>query len=601
MANDTDTDVEDASSDLGTDTGDQSSSPLAMPTMPATTGPATPPAQSAAPAGGALAGLGQLLSAGLGGQTQPVGAQVQQRHGGLLTGLAGVLLDGLASGMAPDAATAAQMPMIRRQQAMQMQQMQLQQQKMQEEMRLAPVREKLLLADTQMKLVQIDHAMQEMSEENQVGISDFQKKWAEKALSENRGEEVMEGTVEDVNKWMQDNVHNPDIMKMIPYPKQRDASGKVTKVALIKIHPEAMGDPIDTKLDLVGADGKPITIPVKIGAGSTSWQNAAGVAIVHGAIAAHNAELTVPKNPEQGLAQAINTAQQAGRDPKTDPAVQQWQDAIKAGKAGQFKQQNWEEWSQNHPGKTRMDFEAALAATTGTARAAAQAGGLSSIEEQVDALHLGVIAPSQLSKRAATFNQVISRFHQKYPGESLEDAESNFQAGKSTIKDFTSGQAAKNLTSINTSYLHLGQLSNLIDALGTGDAQLINRAKLEYQRQTGSPAPAEFGAVHQAVSAELARSLTGAAATVEETRNMNDMLSAAQSPQALRGAVNQIRALLGSKRDMLQQQFEKGKKGEPAFQTPGGATPLGRAVHNKAGQVIGYTTDGKTMTPVGAQ
>src|SRR5215472_9241429 len=182
MANDTDTTVEDQpSADLS---GSQPALPFdprvaqAVPPIQAQGPPAgATPAQPTA-GGGALSGTINTIMTGLqnsltqAATQMPAGAQVQQRHGGLLTGLAGVLLDGLASGMAPDARTATMMPMIRQQQMLQQQQLQLQQQKMQEEMRQAPMREAMQWAQTLVTMQGLRHAMARESADNQLHIND---------------------------------------------------------------------------------------------------------------------------------------------------------------------------------------------------------------------------------------------------------------------------------------------------------------------------------------------------------------------------------------------------------------------------------------------
>jgi hypothetical protein len=498
---------------------------------------------------------------------------VQQRHGGLLTGLAGVMLEGLAAGMAPTAREATEMPMRMQQQAMQQQELQMRQQQMQEEMRMQPVRDKLLLASTQMSLMRLDHAMQDMNTQNQLGMSDFQTQLVQKAFQEHTAEKVAEGTVEDVNNYLRQHAHDPDGLQQLPFAVTRDARGNVTRAGVIKIHPQAEGGPIDTSISWTTPDGRTMDIPIKVGAGPIAWQTAVATKAAEDAVGAQ-AQQENAKTPAEGLTHALTELRKPGGDtPQNRETVKFWEDAIQMVREPQSPEAvDFRNWQIKHPDKGYMDYKAAEAFATESARTAALAGGLSSIDSQVDALHAGVVAPSQLSKRAATFNQIITRFHQKYPDESLEDLESKYKSGQNILKDFTSGQAGRALASINTSYLHLGQLRNVIAALGTGDYQLINRANLEYQRQVGVPAPTNFGAVHQVLSAELARSLTGAAATVEETGAMNEMMAAAQSPKALNGVIDQVTGMLTSKEVILRQQYEKGRKGEPSF----GAGPEAR-------------------------
>jgi hypothetical protein len=177
------------------------SQPSAAPAPAAAAAPAGPGADpgsiayssqpAAAPGGGydPLAGIGQLLSTLNqlpSTQQQPAGSAVTQRHGGLLTGLAGVLIDGLASGMAPTAREAYEMPMKMQQMRMQQQQMQLEQQKMQMEMAIEPIREKAMMAQSAINIMQAAHGMRELNKEHQMDLMGVQGKYTEQAIEEGR-------------------------------------------------------------------------------------------------------------------------------------------------------------------------------------------------------------------------------------------------------------------------------------------------------------------------------------------------------------------------------------------------------------------------------
>lgn len=105
--------------------------------------------------GGGWGDLDEAQSTGMTGSQA-----VQGRHGGLVTGLAGLLIDGLAAGMAPDRRSAMELPFKmqaaaaqRQQMQMRDQQMQMQQQKLEMEMAEEPAKTAALWAKAKIDMM----------------------------------------------------------------------------------------------------------------------------------------------------------------------------------------------------------------------------------------------------------------------------------------------------------------------------------------------------------------------------------------------------------------------------------------------------------------
>lgn len=145
-------------------------------------------------------------------------------------------------------------------------------------------------------------------------------------------------------------------------------------------------------------------------------------------------------------------------------------------------------------------------------------------------------------------------------------------AAKSLQKEFISGTAAKSLNAFNTATAHLHLLDQLGDALGNGDITMLNRLGQAYKSQTGNPAPTNFNMAKNAVAGEIAKTFKGNA-TEGEIKEINSTINNAMSPLALKGAIQTATELMASKKQALQQQYQQGLQGQPAF-TPqqGGQT-----------------------------
>lgn len=192
------------------------------------------------------------------------------------------------------------------------------------------------------------------------------------------------------------------------------------------------------------------------------------------------------------------------------------------------------------------------------ANAAVETGALPKhIVEEIKAYHSGKL-PYNASMAQKPRGQALTSLIMQY--DPSFDAV-NYTSRNATRKDFTSGTSAKNITSFNTAIGHLGHLNDAIDGLGNTGYPLVNSAVNAVKRNVDPDFAAResrFNTARTAVTEELARAFKGMGATVTEVHEWEKKLSAADSPQALRAAIQEGVGLLQSRIDALGQQYNKG-------------------------------------------
>jgi hypothetical protein len=143
---------------------------------------------------------------------------------------------------------------------------------------------------------------------------------------------------------------------------------------------------------------------------------------------------------------------------------------------------------------------------------------------------------------------------------------------RDTTQYFTKGKGGQQLTAFNTAMQHLDLLDKLGNDLQNSNLQIANKAKQAWAEQTGNPAPANFAAAKNAMAGEVAGALKASGATDQEITKVSETFDRSQSPAQLKGAISTYRALLQSKAHNLQNQYEQGMQGKPAFNQSSGTT-----------------------------
>lgn len=135
------------------------------------------------------------------------------------------------------------------------------------------------------------------------------------------------------------------------------------------------------------------------------------------------------------------------------------------------------------------------------------------------------------------------------------------QATQGVVSDFTKGKSAQSLNAINTAVQHMNGLSPLIDAMGTGNVKVLNQVTNAFKQQVGVSAPTNYAALKEFVGGEVAKAVLPGGGGEAERKALLDPLNAANSPQAIHDAVQQITTALAGKTEALRNQWDVGTRG----------------------------------------
>lgn len=148
-------------------------------------------------------------------------------------------------------------------------------------------------------------------------------------------------------------------------------------------------------------------------------------------------------------------------------------------------------------------------------------------------------------------------------GLSMSAQKQAYAAQGDVVKDFTDpgGKAGGKLQAINTVTEHAKALSSLIGAMNTGDSQTINKARLAWQQQFGSPAPTNYQAMANIYSGELVNAVTQNGGDKDERERITAPFSGVNSPKQLAGAIQTSATAMAGKAHALNKAWDAGTNG----------------------------------------
>jgi hypothetical protein len=120
------------------------------------------------------------------------------------------------------------------------------------------------------------------------------------------------------------------------------------------------------------------------------------------------------------------------------------------------------------------------------------------------------------------------------------------------------GKQFQELQAIGTVAGHLDDLSKAADKLDNTSFPILNQARNIWRTNTGDPRVDQFNTVKQAVTNELSKAYRGGHVTEGDVREWQTNISAAKSPEQLRGVIGQMNDLLMSKRNALEEGYRSG-------------------------------------------
>lgn len=160
-----------------------------------------------------------------------------------------------------------------------------------------------------------------------------------------------------------------------------------------------------------------------------------------------------------------------------------------------------------------------------------------------------------------------------------------------------------NIAALATAEDHLKMANGLVDALGTGNIVALNRLSLMWSQATGDPAPTDFETVKTSLEGEMARAFTGVGATQGEIASIGSIINKANSPQALKSALNYARKTMEARRKNLWATAEQAGMTAPTgagAPPPAGAAPrtYKQTATGPNGHKIGSNDGGNTWYDV---
>lgn len=177
------------------------------------------------------------------------------------------------------------------------------------------------------------------------------------------------------------------------------------------------------------------------------------------------------------------------------------------------------------------------------------------LARQVKALAEGRRAfPTGFAMKSPDMQRLVAAATQYDP---LLDA-ANAATRVATRKDFTSGKAALNMTSINTAIGHLATLRKAARGLNNRSLRGWNKIANLVATESGDPAVRNFQIARQAVASELTRAFRGTGGSLTEVKDWEAAISDADSPAQLEKAIGQATELLVSRLEAMQSQYQQG-------------------------------------------
>jgi hypothetical protein len=138
----------------------------------------------------------------------------------------------------------------------------------------------------------------------------------------------------------------------------------------------------------------------------------------------------------------------------------------------------------------------------------------------------------------------------------------NFNARSKTRADFTSGQSARNIRSLNTAIGHLGQLNDQIAGTashgGFPFATTVNQVQNAFMRGEGKSGPTLFDQTSGALASELTQVFRGSGGAEADVKRYLSELSPSASMEQKQAAIKNIAGLLQSRLEAVGDQYKQG-------------------------------------------
>lgn len=173
---------------------------------------------------------------------------------------------------------------------------------------------------------------------------------------------------------------------------------------------------------------------------------------------------------------------------------------------------------------------------------------------QVKAISEGRMGMPSGSSRSPGAQQMRNAVLQFDPGFSEQRAQ--------VRKAFTTGPDGKNIGALNTAVVHLGRLGDTAEALQNGTFTPGNELFNYVKDKFGSAATTNFGLLRDAVAGEMASALKGTATDIE-IEKMGKSIRGANSPEQMRGVINEGMGILNDKANTYDERYHAVMRDDP--------------------------------------
>lgn len=142
---------------------------------------------------------------------------------------------------------------------------------------------------------------------------------------------------------------------------------------------------------------------------------------------------------------------------------------------------------------------------------------------------------------------------------------SDFDVEKRVQEKYTSGNAADQLTAINTAREHMATFKQTADALNNGNVLMANKVGNWLGTQFGSDKATNFNVARSAFAGEVGKAFAGANVGVQDRQELIDKINQSSSWDQLKGYADTADKLLEGKQKSLKEGFTQGMQGKPNF------------------------------------
>lgn len=154
----------------------------------------------------------------------------------------------------------------------------------------------------------------------------------------------------------------------------------------------------------------------------------------------------------------------------------------------------------------------------------------------------------------------VQKYMQEHPDASSDDISkfaATYQERVKAARDFGTGPLGNSARSLNTAVQHLDTARQAAEALNNGDVTALNKMRNAWKQQFGSDLPTNFDAIRQIVGQEVVKSIVPGGGGVGEREEAKNILSRANSPEQMSGAIAQIQKLMVGQLNSLRQQYQR--------------------------------------------